>query len=188
MTTFIGADTDAVHDALANNEPKEYSNTAVTTYIGTDDAVSQRIIVSDEWSQGVVMVETSDEKAEDLLPALQRSASKGTESLAADESVQWCLSRAESTAPIVTGEVNEYRYEFAEQGRSDRSVERLEPFDTLVTTLDARKYSGTAQHVFSHVDGEPPTAGELRSSFETDSGEWAVSSGPHVSSIEASWE
>ena len=188
VTTFIGADTDAVHDALANNEPKEYSNTAVTTYIGTDDAVSQRIIVSDEWSQGVVMVETSDEKAEDLLPALQRSASKGTESLAADESVQWCLSRAESTAPIVTGEVNEYRYEFAEQGRSDRSVERLEPFDTLVTTLDARQYSGTAQHVFSHVDGDPPSADELRSSFETDSGEWAVSSGSHVSSIEASWE
>ncbi|PSP80425.1 hypothetical protein BRC88_06920 [Halobacteriales archaeon QS_4_69_225] len=134
------------------------------------------------------MVETGDEKTEDLVPAFQRSAGRGTESLAADESVQWCLSRAESTAPIVTGEINGDRYEFAEQGRSDRSVERLEPFDTLVTTLDARQYSGTAQHAFSHVDGEPPTADELRSSFETDSGEWTASSGPNVSSIEASWE
>ena len=188
VTTFIGADTDAVHDALADNDRKEYSSVAVTGYRGANSARSRIIYVSDEWSRGVVMVETSDEKPEDTLPALQRSIGDGTESLAADESVQWCLSRAESTAPVVTGEVNGDRYEFAEQGRSDRSVERLEPFDTLVTTLDARQYSGTAQHVFSYVDGEPPTAGELRSSFETDSGEWTASSGPNVSSIEAAWE
>ena len=188
VTTFIGADIDAVHDALAGNDRLDYDGVAVTEYDGGGEYANRNIVVSKEWSRGVVMVETGDEKAENLVPALQRSAGRGTESLAADESVRWCLSRAESTAPVVTGEVNGDRYEFAEQGRSDRSVERLEPFDTLVTTLDARQYSGTAQHVFSHVDGDPPTADELRSSFETDSGEWAASSGPHVSSIEASWE
>jgi hypothetical protein len=188
VTIFIGVDTDAIHDTLIDNERQEYPNAAVTTYVGTDDAVSRSIIVSEEGPQGVVMVETGEEKTEELVPALRRSVDGRTESLAADESIQWCLSRAESTAPVVTGEVNGYRYEFAEQGRSDRSVERLEPFDTLVTMLDARQYSGTAQHVFSHVDGDPPTADELRESFETDSGEWTASSGPNVSSIEASWE
>ncbi len=188
LTTFIGMDTDAVHDALADNERQEYPNAAVTTYIGTDDAESRSIIVSEEGPRGVVVVETGEEKTEDTVPALRRSVDGRAETLAADESVQWCLSQVESTAPVVTGEVNGFRYEFAEQGRSDRSVERLEPFDTLVTTLDARKYSGTAQHAFSNVDGNPPTADELRESFETDSGEWTANSGPNVSSIEASWE
>jgi len=188
VMTFIGTDTDAVRDALADNNRKDYSDVAVTTYLGVGEATSRNIIVSDEWPRGLVMVETGDEKTEDLVPAFQRSAGGGPESLAADESVQWCLSRVESTAPVVTGEVNGDRYKFAEQGRSDRSVERLEPFDTLVTTLDARQYSGTAQHAFAHVDGDPPSADELRSSFETESGEWTASSGPNVSSIEASWE
>ena len=188
VTTFIGADTDAVHDVLADNDRQEYDGVAVTEYDGGGEAASQNIVVSDEWSRGVVMTEIGDEKAKDLVPALQRSADVGTESLAADESMQWCLSRAESTAPVVTGEVNGNRHEFAGQGRSNRSVERLEPFDTLVTTLDARQYSGAAQHVFSRVDGDPPAADELRSSFEADSGEWTANSGAHVSSIEASWE
>ena len=92
-----------------------------------------------------------------------------------------------SGAPVVTGEVNGSRYQFAEQGRSDRGVERLEPFDTLVTMLDARQFAGTVQHVFSQTDGDTPGSGELEESFELESGIWSTAYHPSVSTIDATW-
>ena len=92
-----------------------------------------------------------------------------------------------SGAPVVTGEVNGSRYQFAEQGRSDRGVERLEPFDTLLTTLDARRYTGTVQHVFSRTDGEAPSSEALEESFELESGTWSTAYHPSVSTIDATW-
>ena len=88
---------------------------------------------------------------------------------------------------MVTGEVNGSRYRFAEQGRSDRGVERLEPFDTLLTTLDARRYTGTVQHVFSRTDGEAPSSEALEESFELESGTWSTAYHPSVSTIDATW-
>lgn len=92
-----------------------------------------------------------------------------------------------SGAPVVTVEVNGSRYEFAEQGRSDRGVERLEPFDTLVTTLDARQFAGTVQQVFSRTDGDAPESGELEESFGLESGPWSTAFHPSVSTIDSTW-
>ena len=119
VTIFVGADTDAVHEALADNKGTEFSNAAVTEYFGAEDADSRNIYVSEAWSRGVVAVETGDEEGEDLLPMVQRIAG-GHEGVASVASVRWCLGEAVSGAPVVTGEVNGSRYQFAEQGRSDR--------------------------------------------------------------------
>jgi hypothetical protein len=186
VTIFVGADTDAVHEALTDNKGTEFSNAPVTRYFGYEDAASRNIYVSEAWSRGVVAVETGDEEGEDLLPLLQRVAG-GHEGVAAEASVRWCLGQAVTGAPVVTGEVNGSRYQFAEQGRADRGVERLEPFDTLITILDARQFTGTVQHVFSRTDGEAPGSGELRESFELESGTWSTAYHPSVSTIDATW-
>jgi hypothetical protein len=88
---------------------------------------------------------------------------------------------------VVTGEANCSRYEFAEQGRPDRGVERLEPFDTLVTTLDSRQFAGTVQHVFSRTDGDAPASEALEESFELDSETWSTAYHPSVSRIDSTW-
>ena len=186
VTIFVGADTDAVHEALADNKRNEYSNAPVTEYLGAEDAESRNIYVSEAWSRGVVAVETGDETPEDLRPMIRRVAG-GHEGVASVASVRWCLGEAVTGAPVVTGEVNGSRYQFAEQGRSDRSVERLEPFDTLVTTLDARRYTGTVQHLFSRTDGEAPASEALEESFELESGTWSTAYHPSVSTIDATW-
>jgi hypothetical protein len=186
VTIFVGADTDAVHEALADNKRTEFDNAAVTEYFGYEDAASRNIYVSEAWSRGVVAVETGDETPEDLLPMVQRIAG-GHEGVAAEASVRWCLGEAVTGAPVVTGEVNGSRYQFAEQGRSDRGVERLEPFDTLLTTLDARHFTGTVQHVFSRTDGEAPSSEALEESFEVESGTWSTAYHPSVSKIDAVW-
>ena len=87
----------------------------------------------------------------------------------------------------MTGEVNGSRYQFAEQGRSDRGVGRLEPSDTLVMTLDAGQFVGTGQHVFSRTGGDAPGSGELEESFELESGTWSTVYHPSVSRIDATW-
>ncbi|PSP48883.1 hypothetical protein BRC75_05285, partial [Halobacteriales archaeon QH_7_69_31] len=104
-----------------------------------------------------------------------------------EASVRWCLGHAVTGAPVVTGEVNGDRHQFAEQGRADRGVERLEPFDTLVTTLDAGQYTGTVQHVFSRTDGDAPKSGALEESFELASGTWSTAYHPSMSAIDAVW-
>jgi hypothetical protein len=88
---------------------------------------------------------------------------------------------------VVTGEVNGSRYPFGGNGRSERSVERLEPFDTLMTSLDASRSTGTVKHVFSRVDGAAPESGDLEASFELESGTWSTAYHPSVSTIEATW-
>jgi hypothetical protein len=186
VTIFVGADTDAVHDALADNKRNEAANAPVTEYFGAEDTASQNIYVSEAWSRGVVAVETGDEEGKDLRPMIRRVAG-GHEGVAAEASVRWCLWQAVTGAPVVTGEVNGSRYQFAEQGRSDRGVERLEPFDTLVTTMDARQFTGEVHHVFSRTDGEPPGTGELEESFNLESGTWSTAYHPSVSTIDATW-
>ena len=186
VTIFIGADTDAVQDALADNDRNEFDDAAVTEYSGAERAAAQKILVSETWSRGVVAVETGKEQSEDLLPLLQRLAD-GHESVAVEPSVQWCLGEAVTEAPVVTGEVNGSRYPFGGNGRSERSVERLEPFDTLMTSLDASRSTGAVKHVFSRVDGAAPESGDLEGSFELESGTWSTAYHPSVSTIEATW-
>jgi hypothetical protein len=81
VTIFIGADTDAVHDALADNDRNEFDDAAVTAYSGVEEVSAQTIVVSETWSRGVVAVETGKEQSEDLLPLVQRLAG-GHESVA----------------------------------------------------------------------------------------------------------
>jgi hypothetical protein len=186
VTIFVGADTDAVHEALVDNKRTEFSNAPVTEYFGAEESQSRNIYVSEAWSRGVVAVETGDEEGEDLLPMVQRIAG-GHEGVASEASVRWCLGQAVSGAPVVTGEVDGSRYHFVGNGRSDRGVEGLEPFDTLVTTLDARRFAGTVQHVFSRTDGEAPASEALEESFELESGTWSTAYHPSVSTIDATW-
>jgi hypothetical protein len=107
--------------------------------------------------------------------------------VAREPSVQWCLGRLVQSSPVVTGEVNGDRYGFLDYSRSERSVEGLEPFDTLMTTLDARRFTGTVQHVFSRTDGEAPASAALEESFELASGTWSTAFQPSVSTIDATW-
>jgi hypothetical protein len=107
--------------------------------------------------------------------------------VAREPSVQWCLGRLVQSSPIVTGEVNGNRSGFLDYGRSDRSVEGVEPFDTLMTSLDAGRFTGTVQHVFSRIDGEAPDSAALEESFEMESGTWSTAFQPSVSTIDATW-
>ena len=186
VTIFTGADTDAVRDALADNDRNEFDDAAVTAYTGAENAAAQKILVSETWSRGVVAVETGDEVSEDLVPLLQRMAG-GHESVSVEPSVRWCLGEDVTEAPVVTGEVNGSRYPFAGKGRSERSVERVEPFDTLMTSLDASRSNGAVKHVFSRVDGSAPESGDLEASFELEPGTWSTAYHPSVSTIDVTW-
>jgi len=63
----------------------------------------------------------------------------------------------------------------------------LEPFDTLVTTLDAGQFAGTVQHVFSRTDGDAPTSEALNESFRLEAGMWCTAYHPSMSTIDATW-
>lgn len=102
VTICIGADTDAVHDALADNDRNEFDDAAVTAYSGVEEVSAQTIVVSETWSRGMVAVETGKEQSEDLLPLVQRLADRH-ESLALEPSVRWCLGEDVTEAPVVTG-------------------------------------------------------------------------------------
>jgi hypothetical protein len=91
------------------------------------------------------------------------------------------------SSPIVTGEINGGRFEFGGHGRSDRGVERLEPFDTLVTTMDAGQFARAVQHVFSRTDGDAPASEALNVSFRLESGTWSTVYHPSVSTIDVTW-
>ena len=112
---------------------------------------------------------------------------EGVTRVTPEASVRLCLGEAVSGAPVVTGGVNGNRYQFAEQERSDRGVGRLEPFDTLVTTMDAGQFAGTVQHVFSREDGDAPASEALNESSRLESGTCSTAYHPSVSTIDATW-
>jgi hypothetical protein len=186
ITMFIGADTDAVRDVLPDENAVEYEKADITGHSGVGDYSSRFIFVSDEQSRGVVAVETGDEKSSVQTPVLQRLAGRKSESIVQEPSVKWCLSEL-VPGPVVTGEINRGRYNFVGYGRSDRDLQPLEPFDTLMTSMDARKFTGTVQHVTSLTKPGAPTAAELESVFKTESGDWTTTEHPNVSSITGSW-
>ena len=168
-------------------EPYEWDDYDAIEYLPTADSTGN-IVVTDEWSRGVVGVVTGDiPKETSLDPAKGRLLNNSAyDSIAEEESVQWGLGRLVD-APVVTGEINGIRYKFTGEGRSDRGVERLEPFDTLLTSMDASRFSGVVQHIFTEVEGEAPSSEALRESFKTDSGTWSTRYHPSVSDIDASW-
>ena len=102
-TYFIGADTDAVRNALEGNKRREYDG-GVTNYEGTSNASARGIFVSDRQSRSVVAVETADERDEALAPTVSRLLG-GRDSVVEEESVQWCLDQLVD-APVVKGEIN----------------------------------------------------------------------------------
>ena len=184
MTYFIGADTDAVRDALEGNERREYDG-GVTNYQGTDNASARGIFVSDKQSRGVVAVETADEQDEALTPTLARLLSRN-DSVVKEESVQWCLDELVD-APVVKGEVNGGRPDFGESPHGNRGIEPIEPFDTLMFGMDVSEYAGTVQGVVSDVDGAAPEAEALEEAFAESTGEYSTRYHPNVSTISASW-
>jgi hypothetical protein len=72
--------------------------------------------------------------------------------------------------PVVTAAVNGGRYKFLDHGRADRSIERLEPFDTVMPKLNGPRFRGAVQHLFARPDGEPPASSALEEALKTDSG------------------
>ena len=190
VALFIGADTDAIRDVLTDEQ--KLADGPPENYQGAGDAGSRAIGISDYWSRGVVLVETGDQEPEDLRPVGKRLVDDG-ESAATIPSLRWAVSAANvgsrysTGAPVVTGEVNEGRFDFSEYGRSNRSVAQLGAFDTLVTTLEASQFAGTVQHSCSNVGGPPPTTEQLRGSFETESGTWNTAKGESVTAITGAW-
>ena len=185
VTYFIGADTDAVRTVLEGNKVQEFDVGDVTTYQGTDNASGRKIIVSDEQSRGVVGVETDDEQSEALAPTVSRVLG-GRDSVVEEESVQWCLDQLVD-APVVKGEINGGRPNFAGAPHGERNLEPIEPFDTLMFGMDASEFAGTVQAIVSDVGGEAPEAEALREAFEEDTGEYSTTYHPNVSTISASW-
>ena len=185
VTYFIGADTDAVRTVLEGNEVQEFDAGDVTTYQGTDNASGRGIFVSDEQSRGVVGVETADEQSEALSPTVSRLLG-GRDSVVEEESVQWCLGELVD-APVVTGEVNGGRPEFAGYNHGNRNLEPIEPFDVLLFGMDVSEYAGTVQAIVSDVDGRAPEAAALEEAFKEDTGEYGTQYHPNVSTITRSW-
>ena len=184
MTYFIGADTDAVRDALEGNERRDYDG-GVTNYQGTGDASTRGILVSDNQSRGVVAVETADEQDEALTPPLARLVGRN-DSVVGEESVQWCLDQLVD-APVVKGEINGGRANFYEAPHGERNLEPIEPFDTLMFGMDASEYTGTVQAITSDVDGGAPEAAALEEAFKESTGEYSTRYHPNVSTITGSW-
>jgi len=184
MTYFIGADTDAVREALEGNERRDYDD-GVTNYQGTGDASTRGIFVSDNQSRGVVAAETADEKDDALIPPLARLVDRN-DSVVEEESVQWCLDQLVD-APVVKGEINGGRPNFAGAPHGERNLEPVEPFDALLFGMDASEFAGTVQAIVSDVDGGAPEAAALEEAFKEDTGEYNTTYHPNVSTISASW-
>jgi hypothetical protein len=185
VTYFIGADTDAVRDVLEGNKTREYDEGEVQAYQGTDNASGRAIFVSDEQSRGVVAVETGDERDEALSPTVTRLVD-ANDSVVVEESVEWCLDQLVA-APVVQGEVNGGRHEFAGYAHENRDLGPIEPFDTLVFGMDVSEYAGTVQAIVSAVDGGAPEPAALRDAFEEDTGTYSTTYHPNVSTISGSW-
>jgi len=141
--------------------------------------------VSDNQSRGVVAVETDDEQDDALIPTLARLVGRN-DSVVEEESVQWCLDQLVD-APVVKGEINGGRPNFAGAPHGERNLEPVEPFDTLMFGMDASEFAGTVQAIVSDVDGEAPEAEALREAFEEDTGTYSTRYHPNVSTISASW-
>ena len=186
VTYFIGADTDAVRDVLEGNQlGDDYEGADVEAYQGTDNASGRVILVSDEQSRGVVAVETADEQSESLSPTVGRLTGRN-DSVVEEESVQWCLDELVD-APVVNGEINGGRPEFAGYPHGNRDLEPIEPFDVLLFGMDVSEYAGTVQAIVSDVDGEAPEAEALGEVFAESTGEYGTRYHPNVSTISASW-
>jgi hypothetical protein len=185
VTYFIGADTDAIRDVLEGNKIEGYDAGDVTNYRGTDTASGRNIYISDEQSRGVVAVETADEETEALTPTVARLLGLN-DSVVVEESVEWCLDQLVA-APVVQGEVNGGRHEFAGYAHENRDLGPIEPFDTLMFGMDVSEYAGTVQAIVSAVDGGAPTPDALRDAFEEDTGTYGTTFHPNVSTISGSW-
>jgi hypothetical protein len=185
VTYFIGADTDGVREVLEGNQMRDYEGADAQAYQGTDNASGRAILVSDEPPRGVVAVETADEQGEALSPTVTRLTG-GNDSVVKEESVQWCLNELVEL-PVVTGEINGGRSNFADSNHGERELEPIEPFDTLMFAMDASEFAGTAQAVVSDVEGEAPKPEALREAFQEDTGTYSTTYHPNVSTISASW-
>ena len=119
--------------------------------------------MSDRQSRGVVAVETADERAEALTPTLARFVGRN-DSVVEEESVQWCLDELVD-APVVKGEINGGRPNFAGAPHGERNLEPVEPFDALLFGMDVSEFAGTVQAVVSDVEGEASKPEALREAF-----------------------
>ena len=110
---------------------------------------------------------------------------EGTTPVVAEESVQWYLDQlVNSSAPVVTGEINGGAPEWSDYSHRTRNIRALDDYDMLMTSMDASKYAATVQTTVSSVNGNAPTEEELREAFDG-SGNYSMQYHPNVSSITA---
>ena len=88
---------------------------------------------------------------------------------------------------MVTAEINGARRKFGENSHTDRGIEPIEPFDTLMFGIDVSEYAGTVQAIVSDVDGRAPEAAALGEAFAESTGEYKTRYHPNVSTMVGSW-
>ncbi|WP_254837576.1 hypothetical protein [Natronomonas marina] len=188
VTMFVGADLSSFRDAVADNSSSEYDGYPDTVvYSGVDNASGRNIIVSEARERDIIAFESGDEEPEALTPTFGRLAKEG-ESVAVEESVQWCLSQLVPAVPVVLGEINGGRRQFGESPYSNREVQRLPSFDSIFYGFDTNGFTATGQAVTSRVDGEPPGDAELREVYGSEDGSVSTTAGENVSEISVAWE
>jgi hypothetical protein len=190
---FIGVDTNQVRAALEENlVVEDVPERETTIYRGTSDdfdGPSNRVTaVSGNWERGVVAIQAANYDREQFEPVSTRFGGFDDASPPATEieSVQWCLDELVD-APVVTGEINGARRRFGENPHADRSIEPIEPFDTLMFGMDISEYAGTVQAIVLDVDGGAPEAEALGEAFAEPTGEYSTRYHPSVSTITGSW-
>jgi hypothetical protein len=191
VSVLIGADTQAMREALADNEVAQDVSDMDTTIFrgaleeGSEEPSGRRIVVSEHRSRDIVVLQTDRYPPKQMAPIARRILGN-TPPVTEEESVQWCLDQLVA-APVVTGEINGGRPEFGESPFGNRDLGPIEPFDTLVFGMDVSEYAGTVQAIVSAVDGGAPEPAALRDAFEEDTGTYSTTYHPNVSTISGSW-
>jgi hypothetical protein len=190
ITYFIGVDIERLNEALTTNDkasPDAFPETIF--YTGNDRMSGRRFFVSQARDRPILCVETGNEKDEAIRPAISRVTGVGSvESITKLGSLQWGLSRFATNSPVVIGQLNGGRRQFATTNYVQSPIRSLESYDTVLNGLNIRNgVSAKAQVVASDVNGEPPTIEELSNLYRPEDGKVTTSFHSSVSNLSANW-
>jgi len=181
---FVGADLGPVREALAGQEVRGFDR--IYRDPG-ENGGGRRIAITEPNGVPVVTVMVDNFPIKLMVPGLAITfRHDDATAVYAEESVQWCLDELVD-APVVTGEINGGRPDFAGYPHGNRDLEPIEPFDALLFGMDVSEYAGTVQAIVSDVDGGAPEAEALGEAFAESTGEYGTRYHPNVSTISASW-
>jgi len=118
---------------------------------------------------------------ENLAPVLLEQL--GLQAEEGEREATWVIDEA---ILVLSTQSNGARRRFGENPHADRSIEPIEPFDTLMFGMDISEYAGTVQAIVSDFDGGAPEAEALGEAFAEPAGEYGTRYHPNVSTISAS--